>query len=81
MAIRSGQIIGYTYELWYDGTLIHEDDEVFDTEDDANEDAQFYIEQRIEEWEVEDAWHPETGEDSEDLFDVVINDVYEKEEW
>jgi hypothetical protein len=70
------EIIGYKYEVLYDGHTIHEDDEVFDTEEEAREESEFYIQEKVDDWIIEDAWHPEEGMDDGKWFDVVIHEVY-----
>lgn len=75
MYIQESEVIGYKYEVSYDGCVIHSDDEIFDTEKEAYEEAGIYIEQQINDWKIEDAWHEETGEDNESLFSVEVNEV------
>lgn len=72
-------IIGYRFKLYYDSTLLHEDDEVYETEEEAREMAEDLIKDYIDMWEFDGGWHPENG-DSRDCFDVVIVDVVDEEE-
>ena len=74
MYFEEGEVVGYKYEVLYDSFMIHEENDVFDTEDEAYEDAKLYIDQKVIDWKCEDAWHPEEG-DSRGLFDVVVREV------
>ena len=79
MIIKEGTIIGYNFDLYYASALIHEDDEIFDTEEEAREWANELIDDKIAQWVLDGAWHPEDG-DNRDEFDIVINDVVDEEE-
>lgn len=68
-------VIGYRWKVYYDSTLLHEDDEVFDTEEEAEEEAQSYIESKMRDYEIDGA------EYDEDSFTAVIIDEYEDEEF
>lgn len=61
-------IIGYRWKVYYDSTLLHEDDEIFDTEEEAEEEAHMYIESKIRDYEIDGA------EYDEDSFSTVIID-------
>lgn len=61
-------IIGYRWKVYYDSTLLHEDDEIFDTEEEAEEEAQSYIESKMRDYEIDGA------EYDEDSFSTVIID-------
>lgn len=67
--------IGYRWKVYYDSTLLHEDDEVFDTEEEAEEEAQSYIESKMRDYEIDGA------EYDKDSFATVIIDEYEDEEF
>ncbi len=71
-------IIGYRWKLYYDTCILHEEDEVYDTEEEAKAEAQEEIQSRISEWKMENAWNTEY--DSEKLFDIVIIEVTEEME-
>ena len=70
-------IVGYSWKLYYDATLLHEDYDIHETEEDAKEAAEYEINERIEMWKLDGSWHPENG-DSRDNFDIVIEDVTEE---
>lgn len=57
----------YRYGIYFDGECIIDrtscDDSCFDTEDEAREDAAYSIEQRIEQWKEDGAYHGETALD------------------
>ena len=42
----------YRYKVWMDGCCLHEDDG-FDTEEEATEEAQAWIEDIMDDWEME----------------------------
>ena len=69
------KIVGYNWELYYDSTLLHEDFDVYETEEDAKEAAEYEINECIETWKIEDAWHEW---DSRENFNIVINEVTEE---
>lgn len=79
MYIQEGTIVGYKWSLYYGGTLIHEDDDIFEEEWEAKQYGEEAIDDKIAEWNLDGAWHPENGDSRED-FDVVIEDVVEEEE-
>ena len=62
----------YKYILYYDGGWLRDSAElgyVFDTEEEANEEAEMEIESRITDWKIE-------GADYErELFEVIIEEV------
>jgi len=68
-----GYVVGYRWKVYYDSSLLHEDDEVFEEEDDAYEEARSYIESKIKDYEVDGS------EYDEDSFCIVIIDEYENE--
>ena len=61
----------WKYKVYYDGCWLHEDDD-FETEEEAMEEAQSYIDGKIEDWAIEGC------EWEEELFEVVT-DEYEVE--
>ena len=67
-------IIGYRFRIYYDSSLIHEDDDVYESESEAYEAAEDFITERIEQYKLDGAWHEG---DSRDDFDVFIIDVTE----
>ena len=67
-------IIGYKYEIWYDGSLIHVDDDMYDTEEEAKKDAYEYMHDKQKQWEADGSWHED---DDMKLFSVEIIDVTE----
>lgn len=76
MYISEGEIVGYKWKLYYGSTLLIENDDIYDTEEEAREEAQSEIDHRIELWKLDDAWHEW---DSEEDFDVVIDEVTDNE--
>lgn len=76
MFIEEGNIIGYTWEVWYGGSCLHEDEEIFDTESEAEDEAKEFCKNRMEQWKLDGAYDDETLDD----FDIVINNVIEEEE-
>ena len=78
MSIKTGVIIGYSYKVYYGSTLLYEDEEeVFNTEEEAREEAESYIEMKIDDWKYDGAW---SDWDDRDQFDVEIIYVIEDEE-
>lgn len=77
MSIKEGKITGYSYEIYFEGAWIHTSDEEFDTEEEAREDAESYIEQKIEDYKADGAWHED---DSRENFDIEIIDIIEEED-
>ena len=77
MSIKEGKIVAYSYEVYFDGNWIHSSDDRFDTENEAREDAEGYIDLKITEWKADNAWHED---DSRDDFSVDIIDVIESED-
>ena len=72
--IKEGEIIGFTYEIWYGGSCIHEDDMVYETEEEAVEEAEKDCEDIVDGWENDGAFLD--GTELEDLKDgIVINDI------
>ena len=67
------EIIGYKWEVYYDSTLIHEDDNVYEDEEEAIDEASEYVADKIKQWQLDGGWHE--GDDSIDNFDIVIVDV------
>lgn len=63
----------YKWKVYYDSTLLHEDDELWEDEEDAYEEARSYIESKIKDYEVDGS------EYDEDSFCIVIIDEYENE--
>lgn len=45
---------GYTYEVWYGSQLLHQD-EGFETEEDAREEAESYRDTKIKEYDIDGA--------------------------
>jgi len=68
-------IIGYRFHIYYDSSLIHQDDDVYESESEARAAAEDYITDRIEQYKSDNAWGTD---DSRDFFDVVIDDVTEE---
>ena len=77
MSIKEGKIVGYTYDVNYDGGWIHSSDDRFDTEEEAREDAEIYIDTKIAEWDFDGAWHEN---DSRNYFKVAIIDIIGSED-
>ena len=67
----------YKYSIYFDGECIIDrttcDDVGFETEDEAREDATDRIEERIEQWKEDNAYH---GESATDFYiDIVEQEV------
>ena len=75
MYIKGGIITGYRYEIWYDSSCLHEDDDVFDTEKEARAEAEAFCLDRIEQWKLDGGYNGETIDD----FNINIIDVIEEE--
>ena len=73
------EIGGYGWEMYYGGTYITQsgEDDVFETEEEAMEDAVEAIDAKIEQWETDGGWNKD---DSRDLFSVVITETWIEEE-
>ena len=56
----------WKYDVYYDGGWLHED-EGFETEEDAKEEAQLYIKGKIEDWEAD-------GVEWENLFSIETHE-------
>ena len=56
----------YTYELWYNGGIIHSEFEKFETEEDARWDAEMVIDERCDYWDADGV------EYDRELFDIDI---------
>lgn len=68
-----GYVVGYRWKVYYDSTLLHEDDEVFDTEEEAEEEAQYYVESKMRDYEIDGAEYDENS------FSTVIIHEYEND--
>lgn len=76
-SIKVGEIVGYTYEIYYDSSFIHSSDDEFEEEFEAREDAESYIDMRINLWKADGGWHED---DSRELFEINIIDIIEEED-
>ena len=70
-------IAGYIFKLYYEDTLIHEDDTIYEEEADAKQAGAEYIEEKILQWESDSSW---TKEDNKEFFDIVIIDEIKDKE-
>lgn len=59
---------GYRWKVYYETTLLHEDDEEWETEDEAYEEAKAYVESKIDDYEIDGV------EYDEDAFCIVVID-------
>ena len=73
------EIIGYKWKLYYDSTLLREDDEVFDTPEEAKKEASIAMQNRIEQWKLDGGWNKEY--DNEANFEIYIIAVTEEGEF
>lgn len=64
----------YKWKVYYDSTLLHKDEELWEDEEDAYDEAQSYVESKINDYEMDMA------EYDKDLFSIVIIDEYEDDE-
>ena len=76
-SIKVGEIVGYTYEIYYDSSFIHSSDDEFEEENEAREDAEDYIDMQIDLWKADGAWHED---DSRELFEINIIDIMSDED-
>ena len=58
----------YKWKVYYDSTLLHEDEELWEDEEDAYDEAKSYIESKIQDYEVDGI------EYDENIFDIEIID-------
>lgn len=58
----------YKWKVMYECTLLHEDNEEWETEDEAYEEAKAYVETKINEYEIDEA------EYDEDAFCIIVVD-------
>ena len=58
----------YKWKVIYESTILHEDDEWWEMEDEAYEEAKAYVETKINEYEIDGA------EYDKDAFCIVIVD-------
>ena len=72
-----GYIVGYKWEVWYEGSCLHEDDIEYETEDEAREDAIEFCKDRIEQWK-EDGANVEENDFEELINGIVIDEVIEE---
>ena len=49
----------YKWKVYYDSTLLHEDEELWEDEDDAYDEARSYIESKIQDYEIDGAEYDE----------------------
>lgn len=64
---------GYRWKVYYETTLLHDDEEVYETEDEAYEEAKSYVESKIDDYEVDGV------EYDEDEFCVIVVDGNDNE--
>lgn len=65
----------YRWKVYYDSILLHEDEELWEDEDDAYDEARSYIESKIKDYEVDGA------EYDDDSFGIVIIDEKERKDY
>lgn len=65
--------MSYKYELFYDGTLLHEEDG-FDDEDEAKDDVEMEIDSRLDAWIFDGAIEENTREEEKKKFHVEIEE-------
>ena len=65
--------MSYKYELYYDGTFIHEDGR-FDDEDEARDDAEMAINSRLDAWVFDGAIEESAREEEKKKFHVEIEE-------
>ena len=58
----------YKYNIYYDGGWLHEDTD-WETEEDARDDAELYIESKIADWEADGV------EYDRELFSVEVKEM------
>ena len=72
-----GYIVGYKWEVWYEGSCLHEDDTEYESESEAREDAVEFCKDRIEQWKSDGAYVAEDDLD-ELIKGIVIDEVIEE---
>ena len=65
--------MSYKYELFYDGTYIHEESG-FDDEDEARDDAEMEIESRLDAWIYDGAIKADERNEERQKFHVEIEE-------
>lgn len=60
----------WKFEVWYDGCCLHEENG-FDTEYEAREEAQMYVEAKIEDWKVDGVY----DYNEPPYFDIEVMEV------
>ena len=65
--------MSYKYELFYDGTFIHEDSG-FDDDDEARDDAEMEIDSRLDAWIFDGAIEESAREEEKKKFHVEIEE-------
>lgn len=65
----------YRWKVYYDSTLLHEDEELWEDADDAYDEARSYIESKIKDYEVDGA------EYDDDSFGIVIIDEKKRKDY
>ena len=78
MSIKEGKIVSYSYEIYFNNNWIHSSDEEFNTEEEAREDAESYVEQKIEEYKADGAWFEDDSK--EDFYVDIIDNIEEVNE-
>lgn len=64
---------GYRWKVYYETTLLHDDEEVYETEDEAYEEAKAYLESKIDDYEVDGVDY------DEDEFCIIVVDGNDNE--
>lgn len=57
---------GYRWKVYYETTLLHEDSDNYETEDEAYEEAVSYVESKIADYDVDGADY------DEDAFSIIV---------
>lgn len=77
MYIKEGTIAGYTWEVWYNGSCLHDDEEIFDTEEEATFYAKEFCKDRLVQWES-DGVELDGSELEELIAGIVVEEIVEE---
>lgn len=61
---------GFIYEVWLEGNCLHTEDCIFDSVEDAEEDARVWIQDTLNDWQDENY--------SEDDFEIKVSEYAEE---
>ena len=56
----------YKWRVYYETSLLHESDDLYDEEEDAMDEAKDYVESKIKDYEIDESYYDRNS------FDIVI---------